>query len=65
MSINFQTGTWFCHAFEAGGGLLQFERRLAGKEKTIGRKLRSPGQRHAQDEIRPEAPKQEVDWVLS
>jgi len=31
MAVNLERGTWFCHACNEGGGLLDFERRLTGK----------------------------------
>jgi hypothetical protein len=31
MSINQERGTWFCHACDVGGGLLDFERKLTDK----------------------------------
>jgi hypothetical protein len=45
MSVNTESGLWFCHACDVGGGMLQFEMRLLGLEDTrtawhyIGRKL--------------------------
>jgi hypothetical protein len=47
MSINLEKATWFCHACNVGGGILDFERKLTGKpdaecwdaiNRTIGRK---------------------------
>ena len=32
MSINLEKGTWFCHACNIGGGLLDFERKLTDKD---------------------------------
>ena len=31
MSVNLEQGTWFCHACNVGGGILEFERKLKGK----------------------------------
>ena len=31
MSVNLEQGTWFCHACNDGGGLLDFERRLTNR----------------------------------
>ena len=31
MSLSLERGTWFCHACNVGGGLLDFERKLTGK----------------------------------
>ena len=31
MSVNLEKGTWFCHACDVGGGLLDFERKLTEK----------------------------------
>jgi hypothetical protein len=31
MSINLKAGTWFCHACNVGGGILDFERKVTGK----------------------------------
>lgn len=52
LSINMQAGTWFCHACNIGGGLLDFERKLTGKSDaecwaaintTIGREAPEAG----------------------
>ena len=32
LSIDLKAGTWFCHACNFGGGIIDFERRLTGKE---------------------------------
>jgi hypothetical protein len=31
LSVNLEQGTWFCHAGDGGGGLLDFERKLTGR----------------------------------
>ncbi len=31
MSVNLEKATWFCHACNTGGGILDFERKLTGK----------------------------------